>query len=63
MYWIEVVFVNGKTLRKEAHSINETNKVLERYSVDKRQPRVQYIKAGRDDTVTGEWYLMKGIVT
>ena len=62
MYWIEVVFANGKILRKEANNINETNNVLARYSVDKKQPRVQYIKAGRDDTVTGEWFLMEGIV-
>ena len=61
MFWIEVKFSNGKTLLKESDCINETYKVWARYSVDKKQTRVQYIKAGRDDTVTGEWNLIEGI--
>lgn len=62
-YWIEVYFENGKTLRKESDTINETYNVLNRYS-DKyhRKPRVQSIKAGCDDHQTGNWCLLGDIV-
>jgi hypothetical protein len=51
MYWIEVYFENGKTLRKESESLNETYKVLARYDSNRSKQRVQGIRAGRDDSV------------
>lgn len=58
MYWIEVYFQNGKTLRKESDSINETYVVLTRYNNgNNNSPKVNSIKCGRDDTVT--YYLDK----
>lgn len=63
MYWIEVYFENGKTLRKESSDLNDTYDVFMRYSVGlERKPRVQNIRAGLDDNETGLWSYMKGIV-
>lgn len=50
MYWIEVYFENGKTLRKESKDINGSYKVLCRYNNGNNRPRVQSIKAGYMDT-------------
>ena len=50
MYWIEVDFDNGKTLRKEHSSLNETFKVYARYTADNRsKPKVLAIRAGRNN--------------
>jgi len=49
MYWIEIYFENGKTLRKESDNINETYKVLARYDENRSKQKVQGIRAGRDD--------------
>lgn len=62
MYWIEVSFENGKTLRKESDNINDTYKVWARYYQYSRQPRVQSIKAGVNNNETGNWNLVEGIV-
>ena len=51
MYWIEIYFENGKTLRKESDNLNETYKVLERYDGNRSTQRVQGIRAGRDNTL------------
>ena len=61
MYWIEVKFTNGKTLRKESENLNESYEVWERYTRTGKQPQVQQIKAGRGDTVTGEWTMLNSI--
>lgn len=60
IYWIEVKFSNGKTLRKESTSINDTYTVFVRYS-NSRKPAVQEITSGYGDTTTGSWNLMSGI--
>lgn len=62
MYWIEVYFSNGKTLRKESNSINDTLVVYDRYccrSVKKTQ--VQRVVAGRDDQTTFDCNHFKNI--
>lgn len=51
MYWIEIYFENGKTLRKESNDLNDTYKVLTRYDGNRLKQRVQSIRAGRDDTM------------
>lgn len=55
MYWIEVYYTNGKTLRKESDNINETYAIIRRYINGRMKPSVQVIKAGRDDEHTGTW--------
>ena len=57
MYWIEVYYENGKTLRKETSNINESYNILARYlnGHGSPKPRVQLIKAGYNETTTGEW--------
>jgi len=60
-YWIEVYYSNGKTLRKESDTINETLVVLNRYTNGRIKPSVQYIKAGRGDQQTGYWDKVKYI--
>lgn len=62
MYWIEVYFENGKTLRKESSVLNDTYGVFARYSTGGRKPRVQKIRAGHGDEESGLWCYMKGIV-
>ena len=62
MYWIEVLFTNGKTLRKETNNINDNLKVLVRYQQYMRKPAVQKIRSGFEGIVTGEWCLIKDIV-
>lgn len=54
MYWIEVYFENGKTLRKESDSLNEVYKVLVRYDENRGRHRVQGIRTGRDEIQTGD---------
>jgi len=51
MYWIEIYFENGKTLRKESDNINETYKVLVRYDSNRSKQRVQGIRAGHNDSL------------
>ena len=51
MYWIEIYFENGKTLRKESDSINETYRVLARYDSNRSKQRVQGIRAGRNESL------------
>ena len=55
MYWIEVDFANGKTLRKESENLNDTYVVFKRYccGTPKRQ-QVQRVKSGYDDQQTFE---------
>jgi hypothetical protein len=56
MYWIEVDFANGKTLRKETEDLNESYSVYARYccgSPHKRHP-VQRVRAGYEDAQTFE---------
>ena len=55
MYWIEVDFANGKTLRKESESMNDTYVIFKRYCCGalRRQP-VQRVKAGCGDKQTFE---------
>lgn len=62
IYWIEVKYTNGKTLRKESKTINETYDVLTRYINGKVKPSVQQVTAGYDDVVTGCWNKMDSIV-
>jgi len=52
MYWIEVYFENGKTLRKESTNLNGSYKVLTRYNNGRNRLRVQRIVAGHDDVTT-----------
>ena len=57
MYWIEVDFANGKTLRKESNNINDTYEVLSRYCCSGTQPkkkgmRVVKVRAGNEQAVT-----------
>lgn len=54
MYWIEVYFENGKTLRKESDNLNEIYKVLVRYDEGRKNLRVQTIKTGRDEVTLQE---------
>ena len=63
MYWIEVYFENGKTLRKESNNINDTYVVYSRYSNGRGKPRVQMIKSGYDKVQTGELNKVKNITT
>ena len=63
MYWIEVYFENGKTLRKESNNINDMYVVYSRYSDGNGKPRVQMIKSGYDDVHTGELNKVKHITT
>mgnify|MGYP001546988478 CR=1 FL=1 len=54
MYWIEVDFSNGKTLRKQSEALNETYKVFTRYCCG-NQPakvRVLQVRAGKDNHQT-----------
>jgi hypothetical protein len=56
MYWIEVDFANGKTLRKETEDLNESYSVFTRYccgSPRKRYP-VQRVRAGFAEKQTFE---------
>jgi len=55
MYWIEIDFANGKTLRKEYKSLNDSFAVYKRYCCgsQKRTP-VQRVRAGREDQQTYE---------
>ena len=53
MYWIEIYFENGKTLKKETDSLNDSYAVLRRYENGiAKWPRVQYIKAGNKKQTT-----------
>lgn len=63
MYWIEIYFENGKTLRKESENLNETYKVLERYDNNRSKQRVQGIRAGRDDSLLLSKDLTENICT
>lgn len=62
MYWIEVYFENGKTLRKESNSLNEIYQVLCRYDVKRKHLRVQGIRSGRDSTRISEINKTEGII-
>lgn len=62
MYWIEVDFENGKTLRKESENINGSYKVWARYSNSNSRPRVQRITAGYDDTLTLNFDKLNNVV-
>ena len=56
LYWIEVDFANGKTLRKESLNLNETYSVLNRYNdAYKRNPKPLQIRAGSHTLQTGTW--------
>ena len=56
MYWIEIDFANGKTMRKEYESLNDSFAVYNRYccGAPKRKQQVQRVRAGRDDEQTFE---------
>lgn len=56
MYWIEVYFANGKTLRKESNNINGVYQVYNRYCCKtlSKKHAVQKVKAGRDELITLE---------
>ena len=63
MYWIEIDFANGKTLRKEYESLNDSYAVYSRYccgSPHKKHP-VIYVRAGRDDQQTFECNHVDGV--
>ena len=62
-YWIEVLFENGKTLRKESKSMNEIYSTLIRYDENRGRHRVQRIRTGRDDIVANTSNKMDKIVT
>lgn len=62
MYWIEVYFENGKTLRKESESLNEVYKVLSRYNENRKHHRVQRIRSGRDEIKTDDKNKLENIV-
>lgn len=62
MYWIEVYFSNGKTLRKESDSINDTYVVYNRYCcMSSKKIPVQRVVAGRDDQTTFDCNHFKNI--
>lgn len=61
MYWIEVFFENGKTLRKETVDLNASFAVYCRYANGRGKPRVQMIKAGYDDATTLELCKVEGV--
>jgi len=44
MYWIEVDFSNGKTLRKDADNINETYRLFSRYCRGTQPKRVKVLQ-------------------
>jgi len=54
MYWIEIDFANGKTVRKESESLNDSFAMYNRYccSATKRKQQIQRIRAGYDDKQT-----------
>jgi len=53
MYWIEVDFSNGKTLRKESESLNDTYAVYGRYTErSRRNLVVTAIRAGYGNNTT-----------
>lgn len=56
MYWIEIDFANGKTLRKEYESLNDSFAVYSRYccGTPNKKHQVQRVRAGRDDQETFE---------
>lgn len=62
MYWIEIDFANGKTLRKEYESLNDSYAVYNRYCCgsQKKHP-VQRIRAGYGDQQTFECNHMDGV--
>ena len=48
MYWIEVDFANGKTLRKETDNLNESYRTYNRYSRGyHKRVKVIAIRTGR----------------
>lgn len=63
MYWIEIDFANGKTLRKEYESLNDSYAVYARYccgTPHKKHP-VQRVRAGYGDRRTFECDHMDGV--
>lgn len=53
MYWIEVDFSNGKTLRKESELLNDTYAVYGRYTErSRRNLVVTEIRAGYGNNTT-----------
>ena len=62
IYWIEVIFTNGKTLRKDTQFLNDSYNVFCRYMRHSGSPSVQEIIAGFDDVTTGQWNLIEKIV-
>ena len=62
-YWIEVYYTNGKTLRKESNTINETYAILNRYVNGRVKPSVQYVRAGYSDRMTHQWNKIESVAT
>lgn len=55
MYWIEVDFTNGKTIRREYEDLNDSFAVLRRYNNGRTKPQWNSIRSGYKDIKTGEW--------
>jgi hypothetical protein len=63
MYWIEISFINGKTLRKEYENLNDSYAVYSRYccgNPNKKHP-VQKVRAGYGEEQTFECDHMEGV--
>ena len=64
MYWIEIYFENGKTLKKETVNLNESYKVLRRYETGAyNRFRIQMIRAGINTSITYEKSFLAKVVT
>lgn len=64
MYWVEIDYRNGKTVRKEYTTINDSYAVVNKCSAKHRVQRstdVTKMRMGFDDTQTGEWGLRIGL--
>lgn len=58
MYWIELDYRNGKTVRKEYTTVNDSYAVWKKCGVKhavKRSTDVIKMRMGFDNTQTGEW--------
>jgi hypothetical protein len=65
MFWVEIDFVNGKTVKREYENLNDAYAVVNRYSTKSRIARITdavQIRTGRDNVQTGCWKPGKGLV-
>ena len=65
MYWIEIEFVNGKLIKKQYESLNDSFAVFKKYccgSPHRKRP-VRFVRAGYGDKQTFECDHLENVCT